>query len=251
MNDTIFYNSFRFNELCFNETTHRDKSRGVDFHFLGFMKHGRGRIVTENQVLEIEENELFYIPKGCQYHSYWIATDYVCFDSIGFLYFPTAAPNGYDLQKINYDKTILDAFMPLSTDKTINNTSISVLYRLLGMLESVLTPAPASKDVAVYEKLIGCMQRNPQLTIPEYAALCEVSESLLYHYVKRVARKTPNRLRQEILCQKAEELLATTGYTVEEICDKLGFSSAAYFRKVFESVYKKSPSQMRRDRSRI
>lgn len=247
MNDTIFCKNFRFNEYCFNETMHRDNSRGVDFHFLGFMKQGRGRIITTEQILEIEENEMFYIPKGCHYHSYWIADDRVCFDSIGFLYFPTSASNGYSLQKINYDANILDAFMPLSNDKTVNTVSIGVLYRLLGLLEPILKPAPTSKKIFVYEKLVQLMQKNPQMSIPKYADLCGVSESLLYHYVKEAANKTPNRLRQEILCQKAVELLITTNYSIEEICDKVGFSSAAYFRKVFESVYHKSPSFIRKE----
>ena len=247
MNDTIFCKDFRFNEYSFNETVHRDNSRGVDFHFLGFMKHGRGRIVTTEQVLEIEENEMFYIPKGCQYHSYWIAKDRVCFDSIGFLYFPSLTSNGYSLQKINYDANILDAFMPLSNDKTVNTTSIGILYHLLGLLETMLKPAPTSKKISVYEKLVQLIQNDPQMSIPEYAELCGVSESLLYHYVKEVANKTPNRLRQEMLCQKAVELLITTNYSIEEICDRIGFSSAAYFRKVFESVYHRSPSRIRKE----
>ena len=247
MNDTIFRKDFRFNQYFLDETAHRDNSRGVDFHFLGFMKHGRGRIVTTEQVLEIEENEMFYIPKGCQYHSYWIAKDYVCFDSIGFLYFPTLTSNGYRLQKINYDANILDAFMPLSNDKTVNSASIGVLYHLLGVLETILKPAPMSKKISVYERLVQLMQKDPQMSIPEYADLCGISESLLYHYVKEVANKTPNRLRQEILCQKSVELLSTTNYTIEEICDKVGFSSAAYFRKVFKSVYHKSPSRAKKE----
>lgn len=251
MNDTIFCINFRFNEYCYNETVHRDNSHGVDFHFLGFMKHGRGRIVSNEQVLEIEKNEMFYIPKGCQYHSYWIAEDHVCFDSIGFLYFPALALNGYRLQKINYDTNILDAFMPLSNDKTVNATSIGILYHLLGLLEAVLKPAPTSKKISVYENLVQLMQKNPQMSIPEYADLCGVSESLFYHYVKEIANKTPNRLRQEMLCQKAAELLFTTNYTIEEICDKIGFSSSAYFRKVFESVYHKSPSRMRKGATMI
>ena len=251
MNDIIFCQNFKFNEFCYRETTHRDNSHGVAFHFIGFMKHGRGRIVTREQVVEIEENEMFYIPKGCKYHSYWIAEDTVRFDSIGFLYFPTASSNGYNLQKIAYTDEISTAFAPLSNNKEIDNTSIGYLYHLLGLLESVLTVAHTDKDVALYEKMLLFMHKEPRLTISEYAANCEVSESLLYHYVKRVSGKTPNCLRQEILCQKAAELLVTTNYTIEEICDKLEFSSAAYFRKVFGSIYKKSPSQMRKERTTI
>lgn len=251
MNDTVFCTNFVFNEYCYPETYHRDNSHGVDYHYIGRIKHGRGRILAERQTLEIGENEMFYIPKGCKYHSYWIAEGYVKFDSIGFLYFPTAAPNGYTLQKIPYDEALFAAFRPLSEDKSVNAASIGALYRLLGLLEPILLPASTKREVAVYENLLLLMERNPHMTIPEYAALCKVSESLLYHYVKQVANKTPNRLRQEVLCKKASALLSTTGYTVEQICDTLGFSSAAYFRKVFESVYQKTPSAVRKENKTI
>ena len=247
MNDQIFCTDFRFNEYRYNETAHRDNSRGVAYHFLAFMKRGRARIETKEMTLEINENDMFYIPKGCQYHSYWIADGEARFDSIGFLYFPTSAVNGYCLQKIDYDKSILDAFLPLSRDKTVNASSIGALYRLLGLLEPMLTPASIDKKIAVYENLLRLIEKNAQMSIPEYANLCGISESLLYRYVKEVANKTPNRLRQEVLCQKAAELLFTTNYTIEEICSRTGFSSAAYFRTVFESVYHKSPSSMRKE----
>lgn len=247
MNDIIFCKNFRFNEFCYDKTVHRNNSHGVDFHYIGFMRHGKGRIITNDQVLEIDENEMFYIPKGLKYHSHWIAKDYVRFDSIGFLYFPSIESNGYDLQKIEYNSDILEAFMPLLTNKSINNITIGYLYHLLGLLEPILRPALICKKISIYERMTQLMQKNPQMTIPEYAALCGVSESFLYHSVKKVAEKTPNRIRQEILCKKAAELLVTTDYTIEEICDTLGFSSSAYFRKIFESIYEKSPSQMRKD----
>lgn len=247
----VFCKNFRFNEFHFNRSLHGDHSDGIDLHYIRFVKHGKARFVLKDQVLEFHENEMFYIPKGCKYHSYWIASDYYQYDSIGFLYFPTSASNGYKPQKIKYDATIWNAFLPLSMDKAVNAASIGALYSLLGLLEPVLELAPSSSDVAVYEKLLLLMKKEPHLTIPEYAARCQVSESLLYHYVKRSSGKTPNRLRQEILCEKAAELLFTTSYSIEEICDKLGFSSAAYFRKVFQSVYHTSPSQMRKTENMI
>lgn len=251
MRDTVFCNNFRFVEYRFTELKHRDNSHGVDLHFIGLMKHGSGRIVTRDQVLELHTGDMFYIPKGCQYHSYWIPEGNVIFDSIGFLYFPTAAPNGCRLQKIDYDEELMAAFLPLSRSKTVNAASIGTLYSLLGLLEPRLLPAPSRKDAAVYEQLMVLLKKDPLLTVPEYAGLCGISESLLYHYVKQYTGKTPNRLRQECLCQKAAELLSTTSYTVEEICSRLGFSSAAYFRTVFESVYQKTPSQLRKEGSTI
>ena len=246
MNDTVFYKNFKFNEFHFNKNIHGDHTDGIDLHYIRFVKRGRGRFVLEDQTLEVEENEMFYIPKGAKYHSYWIVDDYFQYDSIGFLYFPTSSTNGFKAQKIPYNAAIWNAFSPLSRDKTVNTASVGALYSLLGLLEPVLELAPSSSDVATYERLLMLMKENPHLSIPEYAARCQVSESLLYHYIKRCCGKTPNQLRQEALCEKASELLLTTSYTVEEICDKLKFSSPAYFRKVFKGVYDTSPSQLRK-----
>ena len=114
LNDIVFFNNFHFNEYSYSETYHRDNSAGVDRHFLGLIKQGRGRIVCEGERLEISAGELFYIPKGCRYHSYWIPEERVVFDSIGFLYFPSHTPNGYALQKIPMDDALWQAFVPLS-----------------------------------------------------------------------------------------------------------------------------------------
>jgi len=251
MNDAIFFKYFRFNEFHFNETQHRDNSRGVDMHYIGRMKHGHGRIVSKGQTLEIKQNELFYIPKGCRYHSYWIADDFVTFDSIGFLYFPTNNSNGYLLQKIEQNQEIKEAFAPLSENKTLNATSIGTLYGLLGILESKLKSSPLSRDIGIYEEVVRYMKTDPHKTIPQYARLCGVSETLLYHHIKKATGKTPNRIRQEILCEKAANILITTNYTVEEICDILKFNSDAYFRKVFHDIYHKAPTQVRKDRALI
>lgn len=247
MNDTIFFKQFQFNEFHYNETQHRDNSRGINMHYIGMIKHGKGRIISEGQTLEICENEMFYIPKGCRYHSYWIADDYVLFDSIGFLYFPTNNPNGYALQIIEQNQEIQAAFAPLSISKTLNATSIGTLYGLLGILERKLKPSPLKRDLCIYEELIRHMKTNPHQTIPQYARLCGVSEALLYHYIKKATGKTPNQIRREILCEKAANILISTNYTVEEICDMLKFSSAAYFRKVFHDIYHKTPTQIRKE----
>ena len=251
MNDTVFLKNFRYNEFCFNETVHRDNSRGVDMHYIGRIRHGRGRIISGGQTLDIEENEMFYIPKGCRYHSYWIADHYVAYDSIGFSYFPTEKPNGYILQKIDCTPEIWEAFAPLAESKALHAASIGTLYCLLGILESKLITASLTQDLYIYEKTVHYMNEDPHKTIPEYAKLCGVSDALLYYHVKKATGKTPNRIRQEILCEKAANILLTTNYTVEEICDMLKFSSAAYFRKVFHSIYHQAPTQMRKNKTQM
>ena len=247
MNDITFFKNFKFNEYCFREMHHTDNSRGVDLHFIGFMKEGRGLLVSEKGRLELETNDMFYIPKGCKYKSYWTGDDTVRFDSIGFLYFPSNTPNGYALQKIEYGEELWQMFLPLSEDKTVNSASIGRLYTILGQLESTLVEEVATRAAATVEKAIMLMNKDPMRSMDEYAVECGVSEAQFYLCFKKVLQKTPNRVKQEIICEKAIHYLTTTDLTVEEVCDKTGFSSSSYFRKVFFSVTGKTPSQVRKE----
>ncbi len=52
MNDAIFLKNFVFNEYCFNEICHRDNTKGIDCHCIGFMKHGR----TPSQIRKDNKN---------------------------------------------------------------------------------------------------------------------------------------------------------------------------------------------------
>ena len=247
MNDIVFFNNFRFNEFRYSEIFHCDNSMGVDFHYIGYIKHGRGRIVCGGEKMEIAAGEMFYIPKGCRYHSCWIPEETVCFDSIGFLYFPSEAPGGYKLQKIPCDDALWNAFAPLTMHKKVSVESVAALFCVLDLLSKRLEFSPADAETVVIEKMLQAMQKDPSLTISEYARLCDVSESLLYQYVKKRTKKTPNHFRRVALCEKAIELLVATNYTVEEICDRLGVSSAAYFRKILYDIHKKTPSQIRKE----
>ncbi len=247
MNDILFYNNFRFNEFRFNGIKRSNNSHGIELHFIGYMKKGKGKIEYDSGVLEISENEMFYIPKGLKYCSTWIGTPEGVFDSIGFMYFPSKTDSGFKLQKIDYNEEIFNAFLPLSKNKNVDNGTIGALYNLLGLLEPKLELAHATTEETICEKLILLIKENPQKTIPEYANVLGVSESLLFKYTKKRLSKTPNRLRQEILSEKAKDLLTTTNYSIEQICDRLGFSSSGYFRKVFFSVYNKTPTSVRKE----
>ncbi len=247
MNDTLFLKNFKFNEYRYKDNKHTDNSAGVDLHFIGYMKEGKAVILSGGQRLELSEGDMFYIPKGCRYHSYWMSDREILFDSIGFLYFPSKSSNGYALQKINYDRELFEQFKPLSDSKELNASSVGRLYTLLGRLEDILLEAPIDSETAVIENLMLLVRQDPNRSMAEYAADCGISESTLYLYVRHVLGKTPNRIRQEALCEKAVRLLTTTNLTVEEICDSVGFSSASYFRKVLFSITGKTPSMLRKE----
>ena len=246
MNDIQFFNNFIFNEFHWKDMHHKDNSHGVPDHYIGFMKKGKGIIVGNGEKLEIGENEMFYIPKGYKYHSYWIGKD-VILDSLGFKFFPSNARGGYALQKIDYTKDIYNTFLPLSKSKVVCNSSVGSLYSLLGMLEPIMKKSAEAHCDVIVETAIAYMNKNHLKTIPEYAGKCGVSTALLYHYFKKVMNKTPNQVRQEIACSKAIQLLVATDIGIEKICELTGFSSPAYFRKILHKIHGKTPSQIRKE----
>ena len=251
MNDTEFLSNFGFREFIMNGTHTRDNTHGVDRHFIGYMKLGRGVMVSDTKTVEVFANDLFYIPKGCKYRSTWIGDSVVRFDSIGFNYFPTGNASGYELQKIEYNKQIYSFYQTLSENKELCCASIGKLYTLLGMLEPLLEKSLASKPSDTVQKAIALMYKDHMRSIPEYALDCGVSESLLYLYFKEYANESPNTARQRIACEKAINLLTSSTLSIEEICSRTGFSSSSYFRKVLYSITNKTPTEIRKSASRI
>ncbi len=247
MNDVLFFNNFVFNEFRQNGLGHTDNSCGAERHYLGFMKKGSALITTVDTELVLKEGDMFYIPKGLKYHSWWnTGGQGAVYDSIGFSEFPVQNSGGFTLQKIARNEEIDRLFKPLSDDKSVNCRSIGVLYGLLGLLEDKLSQAVRSKEDEICEKLLRLMNKDHRLAVAEYAKKLCISEAALYLYTKKAFGKTPNRLRQEVCCNKAAELLKTTDYSVEHISDACGFSSASYFRKVLRAVSGKSPSEIRK-----
>ena len=249
MDDNIFLNSFQFEELNFRRSHHNDKSRGLQYHYLVFVKQGHGTLYYNNKKTDVHPNDMFYIPKGCKYYSDWQGEN-ILFDTFAFKYFPSIGNINFQLQKINYTDDVFEIFSLLMDDKKINCITIGRLYTLLGMLEPVLERSDSSSTAEyTVEKALQLMNNDFKKSIREYALLCGVSESQIYLYFNSVLKKTPNRVRQEIICQRAVSYLTLTDLTIEEICDKTGFSSTSYFRKVFFSVIGKTPSQVRKEHS--
>ena len=119
MNNTVFSSSFRFLELRMEKFHHTDNRRGSPLHYIGFMRSGHARIVSEKQTIEIREGEPFYIPKGLSYQSYWYGEDLIRFDSYGFDLLPVSENRSYLLQRLPKDPEILTLIDQLSEDKRI------------------------------------------------------------------------------------------------------------------------------------
>ncbi len=247
MDDLEFFNSFSFRQMRLYGTNHRDNSHGVPLHYLGYMKKGRGLLILEKGKVELDTGDMFYIPKGCRYHSYWIGEEQVVLDSLGFAYLPDPAGQAYKPQKFLPTPEIWAVYRPLSEDKTVDAGSIGRLYTVLGMMLPGMETQTVSRGSRVVTRALQLMEQDLSQDIPGVAEACGVSQATLYTHFKQVLNKTPNTVRQELLCQRAMAMLSNTDLSVEEISRRAGFSSAAYFRKVLFSVTGKTPRQIRKE----
>ena len=99
----------------------------------------------------------------------------------------------------------------------------------------------------ITELALEYMQTHPEYHMSDVADYWGISRTSLYELFKKAIDKTPVEIKQQMLCEKASELLMTTDLSVEEISSQLGFSSSAYFRKVFKKHLDKTPLDVRKN----
>lgn len=78
-----------------------------------------------------------------------------------------------------------------------------------------------------------------------YAEAMSISTRYLSQITEKVIGKSPKQLIADYLMQEARILLATSGMTIQEISDKLGFSSQSLFSSFFHAQHGCSPKEYR------
>lgn len=251
MNNILFFKSFKFRLISHKRRTHTDNSRGIDSHFLARMKSGSGRIVTLDGVeLHLREGDVFYLPLGLSYNSYWTPSEIdgtVEWESYGFIYFPDNADRRYSMKVLAPSKTALSLLDRLSESMTVSAASVGLLYSFLGEIMPQLEQTCNDPKAALLSRASEYILKDPDFRVPELARHCGMSESGLYAFFKSYANISPIGMKNKLQIEKAVELLGSTDLSVEEISDRLNFCSVAYFRKVFKEITGKTPSAIRKE----
>jgi AraC-like DNA-binding protein len=246
MNDTLFAKSFYFYEVHRGKHAFTDARCGSVMHYIAYMMRGSCRIVGENEEITAHEGEFFYIPKGLPYRSYWQDTEDVTFISLGFPFFPNADQRAYPLQCIPSGEEALALLSRVPLGQRTTCDGIAAFYTLLAHLLPSMRediPCRSRRIVALAERLLW---ENTALRPVELARRAGVCESALYAAFEKASEETPHEMRERILFEKAKDLLFTTDLPIEEISERLGFCSCAYFRKRFKSRFGLSPREMRK-----
>ncbi len=245
-NDIIFSKSFYFTTYRFLKYRHNDNSGGINKYYFAYMVRGRGRLSTENETVEISEGDIFFIPNGTKYHSYWYGEPEVEFISLGFTFFPNFEGRFYPTQAIKGTAEAIDIMKRIAGRDTLNATSIGEFYSLVATLLLIMTYKTSDRHAALVERAKRYIVANPAETVSEVARALAISESALYAAFAVHSEISINTFKKETVLKRARELLISTDLSVEEISRMLNFSSGAYFRKCFKEYFLTSPREMRK-----
>lgn len=245
MYDALFSNSFHFLTLTFDKFHHTDNRKGSPEHYFAYMLCGKCKIVTDSYSVDIQEGDFFYIPDKCSYQSYWYSDTKIRFVSLGFGYFPDFDSKTYPAQTIPYDKESARLFVSLSDLLRLSAADIGIFYTLAGRLIPKMSYTALCRSKEIVEKTKAYLLTHPFAKTAELAKHCTVSEAALYAAFKKSSAITLNTLRNNMLLEKAKNMLISTDTAIDHISDTLGFSSVSYFRKKFKSYFSVSPREMR------
>ena len=250
MNNQDFYNSFSFIRYSFSKPKHTDNTtgQGCPRHAIGHLLRGSAKLVCENRTVMLQPGDVIYIPMGCRYHSYWYPDEkgLVQWNSLGFTHFPEPNNRSYLLQKLQPADTGLEILEKIGSRLERSVENIGLLYTFLAIALPQMHPDTTHSDHQI-QTALAAMRADPHARLDTVALQCGISQSTLYNIFRSRLGITPNTMRQRILCEKAQELLVTTGLSVEEISLQLGFSSSSYFRKVLYQHTGKTPLAIRKE----
>ena len=248
MDHTLFSKSFYFTEFHYQDYHHTDARKGAANHYIGMLEQGHCRIVSDDVTIEAGPGEPFFIPKGLRYQSYWYSEGSILLRSCGFAFFPEAQKSSFPLQKLPV--SLGDAVRRIPLNGHPDSAALGALFSVLGMALSAMTQGGGVSFARLLEQATEYMRLHPDCRMVEVARHCGISESALYAAFRREGT-TPNRVRQELLIREAIRLLTTTDAGIQDISDRLNFSSASYFRKVLREHTGKTPSQLRKTAMKV
>lgn len=244
MDNIQFSNSFSFNSYSFKQSKHTDNSCGTHAHHIGVVKSGSAVFDVGGRIFTFKEGDIFYTPLGCKYHSYW-SGEKIIYDSYAFQNFITKDNLEYGIQKINASENAKAALAALEQNRKISTKSIGLFYLFLGELLPDMIPSERDLRREQFTAAINFMRDNISFSARDLARHLRISESGMYALFSEYGT-TPVLEKHKIRAEQARALLLTTDMTVEEISGMLGFSSPAYFRKVFFKAFNKTPRETRK-----
>jgi len=201
----------------------------------------------ENEVFEVKEGELIFIPKGCAYHATYLEKNteikIIQFDILkGEL--PEYLSKPKKLALHNADALINEFFLP-----EINPSAerafyyLFCLYRLLWQIDEhqAALPTKYKKLRPALTELSQHFEKNEPVAY--YAELCDMSEVTFRRSFREYLGMSPISYRNDIRLKNAQAMLQSGEYNVSEVAEHCGFSNLSFFIRLYKKKYGITPKK--------
>ena len=129
-----------------------------------------------------------------------------------------------------------------------NNKKMSVKEAILALVSDakkigVISREEIEKKLSSYKLSVEHIEKHfaEDISIETLAKVSNMSESRFYPCFKKALGVTPIDYINHFRINRAIIMLTDNRFTIEEISEKCGFQSSAYFRRVFKKITGKTP----------
>lgn len=229
------------------------------------LREGDFLIIAPNAHHTVESNrkENFIIDMSVRGSSFeGLFAKQLSYDSVLSSFFRKVIYDKADLRYIlfhtNGDEAIKSALKNIAMETTLHDTYNEIVYTsLTNIIFSILlrrcyedfeTDQPLeANDFARVLKYIS--DHYDTVTLDELASRFNYSKPHVCNLIKTNTGRTLTALVNAQKLTKAENLLLTTDFSIEEITSMIGFSSADHFTRLFRKTYGITPGKFRKFRA--
>ncbi|EPX79035.1 AraC family transcriptional regulator [Litoreibacter arenae] len=243
-----------------SEAWRTDAAQSLDYPILFWITRGQGRIMVDCRMRGIGPNTAVFIPPHTLFSYEMFASPQGMVvslpldESAGFPKWP-ALLKATTVQMQSEITGLIDSLLRESNEERPGQRRAVMAYAMmLGVwLDRALADQPqgelgkSERVLRKFSHVVSIGHRDGK-SLGEFAADLQVTPTHLTRLTQNAVGKPASALLQERVIQAACEALLHTDRPVQDIAEKLGFSSPAYFTRAFQTHTGKSPSAFRKSR---
>lgn len=218
------------------------------FFSIGMILNGKGDFCEQkSDPVHVDPGDMIIVPDAARYLSHWSGSPVISYITFHFILEESFGGN-ISIQKVcgleHLTKDFIFAYDNFSTAQRPFKV-LSIFYNLLDEVIPKIQRNSEKQIRTSVKKAIDYItfHYKENIAIQELAAIANLSASRFFTVFKEETGVTPIEYKNRICIKNAEKMLLTSDLSIEEIAEKLGFNSSAYFRRTFKAFTGQSPRE--------
>ncbi len=249
---------FHIVKMHYSSPQYFDACGGVGNSAFVFVVCGSVTVNSPQGSIHAEEGELIFLPEGLRFSAAWRGSPEIEYYSLRIISKQvnvSESAAGFALQRVelpaelDVGDMIAEIYRLFESEERINMLrGLGIYYNFyaeaLPLLKQAESRIYSSITVTATKYIDNHFAED--FSVDELAAACGISESRLYHIFKEELSTTPTKYRNSLRIEHAAADLRIAWLTIEDVAERNGFNSAAYFRETFKAETGMTPTEYRR-----